>query len=121
MGESQEKLKEQKRHFSWVTSIELDESNLMEVMRGGRARWKIENETFNTLKNQGYEFEHNFGHGYKNLSVNFSCIMVLTFLFDQLQELGCKLFQKALKKNSGRRSYLFENIKGSYQNTIALS
>jgi hypothetical protein len=23
-------------------------------MRGGRARWKIENETFNTLKNQGY-------------------------------------------------------------------
>ena len=110
------KLKEQKRHFSWVTSIELNESNLMEVMRGGRARWKIENETFNTLKNQGYEFEHNFGHGYKNLSVNFSCIMVLTFLFDQLQELGCKLFQKALKKNSNRRSYLFENIKGSYQN-----
>ena len=73
-------------------------------------------ETFNTLKNQGYEFEHNFGHGYKNLSVNFSCIMVLTFLFDQLQELGCKLFQTALKKNSGRRSYLFENIKGSYKN-----
>ena len=110
------KLKEQKRHFSWVTSIELNESNLMEVMRGGRARWKIENETFNTLKNQGYEFEHNFGHGYKNLSANFNCLMVLTFLFDQLQELGCKLFQKALKKNSGRRSYLFENIKGSYKN-----
>jgi hypothetical protein len=30
-------------------------------MSGGRARWKIENETFNTLKNQGYQFEHNFG------------------------------------------------------------
>ena len=30
---------------------------------GGRARWKIENETFNTLKNQGYNFEHNYGHG----------------------------------------------------------
>ena len=37
-------------------------------MRAGRARWKIENETFNTLKNQGYNFEHNYGHGYKNLS-----------------------------------------------------
>ena len=24
----------------------------------GRSRWKIENETFNTLKNQGYHFEH---------------------------------------------------------------
>nr|WP_198246747.1 hypothetical protein [methane-oxidizing endosymbiont of Gigantopelta aegis] len=23
-----------------------------------RARWRIENETFNTLKNQGYHFEH---------------------------------------------------------------
>jgi hypothetical protein len=29
-------------------------------MRAGRARWKIENETFNTLKNQGYNFEHNY-------------------------------------------------------------
>jgi hypothetical protein len=108
------KLKTQKRHFSWVTSLELNESNLMEVMRGGRARWKIENETFNTLKNQGYEFEHNFGHGYRNLSVNFSNIMMLTFLFDQLQELGCRLYKKALDHNSGRRSYLFEKIKSVY-------
>jgi len=29
----------------------------MAVMRAGRARWKIENETFNTLKNQGYHFD----------------------------------------------------------------
>ena len=36
-------------------------------MRGGRARWKIENETFNTLKNQGYHFEHNYGHGKKSV------------------------------------------------------
>ena len=35
-------------------------------MEGGRARWSIENETFNTLKNSGYHFERNFGHGYKN-------------------------------------------------------
>jgi len=109
------KLKTQKRHFSWVTNIELNESNLMEVMRGGRARWKIENETFNTLKNQGYEFEHNFGHGYKNLSVNFGTIMLLTFLFDQLQELGCRLYKKALRYNSNRRSYLFEKIKSAYK------
>jgi len=107
-------LKEQKRHFSWVTSLELKESNLMDIMRGGRARWKIENETFNTLKNQGYEFEHNFGHGYKNLSVNFSCLMMLTFLFDQLQELGCKLYQKALKAVNSKRSTLFATLGGLY-------
>jgi hypothetical protein len=28
------------------------------MVRGARARWKIENETFNTLKNQGYHIEH---------------------------------------------------------------
>jgi Transposase DDE domain len=107
-------LKEEKRHFSWVTSLELKESNLMEIMRGGRARWKIENETFNTLKNQGYEFEHNFGHGYKNLSVNFSCLMMLTFLFDQLQELGCKLSQRALEVARNKRSRLIEITKAIY-------
>ena len=36
-------------------------------MRAGRAQCKIENETFNTLKNQGYNFQHNYGHGYQNL------------------------------------------------------
>lgn len=40
----------------------------MRIMRGGRACWKIENETFNTLENQGNHFEHNFGHGYRHLS-----------------------------------------------------
>ncbi len=46
------------QRFCWVTDIPIDESNLMELMRAGRARWKIENETFNTLKNQGYGLEH---------------------------------------------------------------
>ena len=40
----------------------------MTLMRGARVRWKIENETFNTLKNQGYHFEHNLGHGRAHLS-----------------------------------------------------
>lgn len=49
--------------YSWVTDIEITEENVHKIMKGGRARWKIENETFNTVKNQGYEFEHNYGHG----------------------------------------------------------
>ena len=39
---------------SWVTDIPVDENNVVELVKGGRARWKIENETFNTLKNKGY-------------------------------------------------------------------
>jgi Transposase DDE domain len=51
------------QHWSWVTDIRVSKRNVYQLMRGGRARWKIENETFNTLKNQGYNFEHNDGHG----------------------------------------------------------
>ena len=71
-------------------------------MRGGRARWKIENETFNTLKNQDYHFEHNYGHGKKNLSVNLALLMMLAFLIDQTLEISCSLFRGALKKNGAR-------------------
>ena len=47
------------RCFYWVTDIPLTPKNVERIMRAARARWKIENETFNTLKNQGYNFEHN--------------------------------------------------------------
>ena len=57
------------QHFSWITDFFLIPENVWDIMRGGRARWKIENETFNTLKNQGYHLEHNYGHGEQNLSV----------------------------------------------------
>ncbi len=42
------------QHFSWVTDLRVTTRNVFQLMRGGRAPWKIENETFNTLKNQGY-------------------------------------------------------------------
>lgn len=85
-------------HFSWVTHFKINNENLMLIMRGGRARWRIENETFNTLKNLGYNFEHNFGHGHQNLSNNLAVIMMLVFLIDQLQQLCCIVFQKAVEK-----------------------
>jgi|ERR1700733_511247 len=87
-----------KGHFSWVTDIVVTLENVYELSRGGRARWKIENETFNTLKNQGYQFEHNFGHGYNHLSHVFGLLMFLAFLIDQVQQRCCGLFQDALQK-----------------------
>ena len=52
---------------SWVTDLTVTQNNIVTLVRGGRCRWKIENECFNTLKNQGYNIEHNYGHGQKNL------------------------------------------------------
>ena len=82
-------------HFSWVTDLFLTKENVDKIMKAGRTRWKIENETFNTLKNQGYNFEHNFGHGEKNLCSVFAMLMMLSFLIDQAQELCCSLYKKA--------------------------
>jgi len=85
-------------HNSWVTDFILSEKNAYTIMRGGRARWKVENETFNTLKNQGYHFEHNFGLGKKHLAEVFTMLMMLAFLVDQTQQLCCPLFQTVLIK-----------------------
>ena len=74
-------------------------------MRGARARWKIENETFNTLKNQGYQFGHNFGLGKKHLSEVFVLLMMLAFLVDQIQQLCCPLFNAAWKKWKTKRAF----------------
>ena len=78
-------------------------------MRCGRARWRIENETFNTLKNQGYHFERNFGHGKKNLSVVFAFSMMLSFLVDQVQQMCCDLFSKVLEVLK-RKKYLWKHV-----------
>jgi len=92
------------QHWVWITDIPLSKNNVYQIMRGGRARYKIENETFNTLKNQGYQFEHNFGHGNKYLSTVFAHLMLIAFFVDQLQQLGCKLFTKALARLHSRKS-----------------
>jgi len=101
------------QHFSWVTDFTVTTANVFQIMRGGRARWKVENETFNTLKNQGYHFEHNFGHGNKNLSVVFASLMMLAFLVDQAQQLACDLFQAVLKKE-GSRIRLWEHVRALF-------
>ena len=93
-----------RKRFSWVTALTITRDNARHLVRGGRARWKIENETFNTLKNQGYQFGHNFGHGKQNLSTIFVMLMMLAFLVDQTQELCCPLFQAVRKKRGSRRS-----------------
>lgn len=94
----------ERKKFSWVTDLKITRDNSKHLVRGGRARWKVENETFNTFKNQGYNFEHNYGHGKINLSAVLAMLMMLTFLLDQTQELCCPLFQAVHKKYTNRRS-----------------
>jgi hypothetical protein len=92
-------------HNSWVTDLELSKSNVVELVRAGRARWKIENETFNTLKNQGYHIEHNFGHGQQFLSNTFFVLNLLAFYIHQILELCDKGYQYCRSKFSSRKEY----------------
>jgi hypothetical protein len=97
-------------NFSWVTNILISTYNVEKIAKAGRARWKIENETFNTLKNLGYNFEHNYGHGKKYLSTVLCLLMMLAFLVDQVQEICCSLFQRCRKFAS-----TYHNLWGSMQ------
>lgn len=102
------------RCFYWVTDIPLTPKNVERIMRAARARWKIENETFNTLKNQGYNFEHNYGLGKQYLSMVFVKLMMLAFLIDQTQQLCCVLFQSVLKK-LGSKKALWEDMRSLFR------
>jgi len=116
----EENSKGKKQHWVWVTDIPLTQENVYQIMRGGRARHKIENETFNTLKNQGYQFEHNFGHGNKHLTTVFSYLMFIAFFVDQLQQLGCDAFKKAWKRLISKKS-LWERKRSIFFNFIVHS
>jgi len=104
---------QQSKYFSWITDLEITRGNAYEIMQGGRARWKVENETINTLKNQGYNFEHNYGLGQTFLSMIFVSLMMLAFLVDQIQHIACPVFRTARKK-AGCKRELWEKIRAAF-------
>jgi hypothetical protein len=104
---------EQVTKFTWITDINITKNNAYKLTQGGRCRWKIENETFNTLKNQGYKLEHNFGHGNKHLTTVMMLLMFLAFTIDQIQESACRLFQAAKDKMGSRKS-LWEMLRALF-------
>jgi len=100
--------------YACVTDIPLTADNVADVVRAGRSRWKVENETFNTLKNLGYNLEHNYGHGKQHLSTVFANLMMLAFLIDQIQEVCCHYFQ-ALRARFYSRKLLWEVMRGLFR------
>jgi len=92
-------------HNSWVTDLEVDQENVAVIVRIGRSRWKIENEQFNVHKNHGYELEHNYGHGEKNLSMVFYLLNLLAFVSHLILELGDRLYQKCREQETLRETW----------------
>lgn len=80
--------------WTWVTNLPLRARTVERGMRAGRSRWQMENETFNTLKNQGYHFAHNYGDGTQNLAMVLAVLMFLACTVDQSQQRCGQLFRQ---------------------------
>ncbi|MFN0033876.1 MAG: transposase, partial [Saprospiraceae bacterium] len=106
--------------FTWVTDIPINQDRVWAIMKAGRSRWKIENETFNTLKNLGYHFEHNYGHGDDHLSTMFAYLMMLAFYVDQFVQACSKVFQQ-LQANIKTKVKIWSTIKALFQTTYCPS
>ena len=82
-------------HNSFITDIDIHKGNIVELTACGRARWKIENEKFNVLKNNGYNLEHNFGHGKKTLASMLVVFNLIAFAFHTACDLTEQAWQAA--------------------------
>jgi hypothetical protein len=91
---------------SWITSKRIHKGNVKHLGECGRARWKIENENNNVLKNRGYNLEHNFGHGKNHASEIFCILNLLSFLLHSIQD-TVDLDYQAARNSFGRRDAFF--------------
>jgi len=95
---------------AFATQMDVGIETVAGYTEQGRTRWKIENENNNTLKNQGYHFEHNFGHGSQYLSMTLLILNLLAFLFHSvlsLMDANYQLVRNAL----GTRETFFDDIR----------
>jgi hypothetical protein len=90
---------------AWVTSLPLTKANVADIVACGRARWKIENETFNVMKNHGYELEHNFGHGETFLAMTLAALNLLAFAWHSALDIVEPPWQAARKAAATRSSF----------------
>jgi hypothetical protein len=90
---------------AFVTSLPVNKSNVAEIVACGRARWKIENESFNVLKNHGYELEHNFGHGKNHLAMTLAALNMLAFAWHTILDLLEPPWRRAREASEKRKTF----------------
>lgn len=95
---------------SFVSDLPITAETVAELAACGRARWKIENETFNVLKTNGYNLEHNFGHGKKTLASILVTLNLLAFAFHTVSQI-CVLAWRTAIAAQGARYRFFEHLR----------
>jgi hypothetical protein len=95
---------------SFVTDLPVTAGTVAELAACGRARWKIENETFNVLKTNGYNLEHNFGHGKETLASVLVTLNLLAFAFHTAARLAVLAWREAVVAR-GATYRFFEHLR----------
>jgi hypothetical protein len=95
---------------SFITDMAVGRDNVAELVAAGRARWKVENEAFNTLKTKGYSLEHNFGHGQQNLATVLATLNLLAFACHTVCELADQAWRAAIRA-VGTRQGFFQHLR----------
>jgi hypothetical protein len=95
---------------TFITDLAVNRHTVVEIAACGRARWKIENESFNVLKNSGYNLEHNFGHGKDTLACILVVLNLLAFAMHNACDLAVGMWQEG-RQRVGARMRLFERIR----------
>jgi hypothetical protein len=95
---------------AFVTDFEITENNVASIVATARARWKIENENNNVLKNRGYHLEHNFGHGKKHLSSLLAAMNILAFLYHTFLDF-CDQRYRLIRATLPTRQTFFDDLR----------
>lgn len=84
--------------FAWITGIPVSEKNVVEIAdKGGRVRWKIENQGFNEQKNAGYNLEHPYSNDPERVKAYYYLLQI-AHMITQLLEKGSLLRDIANKQ-----------------------
>jgi len=94
--------------FVWATNFLVSNNNYIKIAKGGRLRWKIENEGFNIQKNRGFNLEHPYSQDETSMK-NLYLILQIAYIISQLMEKG-NLLKHKIQKVFGSVTMLFEQL-----------
>jgi len=104
------------QYFCWITNFEVEFKSVVDLgNKGGRQRWKIENQGFNTQKNCGYNLEHAYSR-HLNASKCFYIMLQIAHLLNQLMVNGSLL--RDFAKNWGSLRNFARRLAESLRNVV---
>lgn len=82
--------------FNYITNLNVKNSNIIDIVKLGRKRWKIENEGFNEQKNGTYNISHLCSRFENAIKIHYLLIQI-AHTIRQLFELGSLVYKEVEK------------------------